>query len=185
MSSPEIAFLLTPTFLTVISSIVLYYIHGKYALVKEEASKVEDKLILMTFRSLLSFLSSDEASSLIEESIIGATMKINGETFMKELERRWPTVRKKLGGLSSLVNMEKKMGYLMRNFENSYYYVLISAAFSMLLTSASLLTFALGLFNTSMFVAGLSAATVMISLYYEKKMMDGFSEYFKLSSKVL
>ncbi len=53
----------------------------------------------------------------------------------------------------------------------------------MLLTTVSLLMYALGFDFSSMFVAGLSTAVVIISIYYEKKMIDGFSEYFKVYSK--
>lgn len=183
MNSPDLAFLLIPTFLTIVSSVFLYYVRRRLASIKEENEKLEDKLVFLTFKSLISFLSSEEASSLIEESIIGASMKINGDVFIKELERRWPKVRKKLGGLSSLMNVERKIGFLMKNFENSYYYTLVSSSTSMLLTTISLLMFVLGFPTDSMFIAGLSTATVLISLYYEKRMLAGFSDYFKIYSK--
>ncbi|BBG25217.1 hypothetical protein [Sulfuracidifex tepidarius] len=183
MNSPDFMFLLIPTFLTIVSSIFLYYVRKRLTSIREENEKLEDKLVFLTFKSLISFLSSEEASSLIEESIIGASMKIDGDVFMKELEKRWPKLRKRLGSLSSLMNVERRIGFLMRNFENSYYYTLVSSSSSMFLTTVSLLLFVLMFPAISMFFAGLSTATVLISLYYEKRMLEGFSEYFKLYSK--
>jgi hypothetical protein len=183
MVNIELAFLLIPTLLTIASSISLYYVRARLAVVRKENEKLEDRLTFLAFKSLINFLSSEEASSLIEESIIGASMKINGDVFMKQLEERWPKVRKKLNSLSSIMNVERKIGFLLRTFENSYYYVLISSSSSMLLTTLSLLFYALGFDFSSMFVAGLSTAVAVISIYYEKKMIDGFSEYFKVYSK--